>query len=138
MPAIRNFFLFLLLCHLLSNGMSLLAAPPEEDDEEFRPGLVAEYRAGDRAVTRIDPDVAFAWDEAAPDVRVSAERFEGTWRGFLLVRQEAKHRLHAFVQGDVTVELDGRRVLHGSAKQPQWISGDEFLPGFAEIGRAHV
>lgn len=104
----------------------------DEDDEEFRPGLVAEYRVGERAVTRIDPDVAFAWDEAAPDARLSAERFEGTWRGFVLIRLEAKHRLHAFVQGEVTVELDGRRVLHGSAKQPQWISGDEFVPGFAE------
>ncbi len=110
----------------------LFAAPPDDDDEEFRPGLVAEYRVGARAVTRIDPDVAFAWDEAAPDARLSAERFEATWRGFLLVRQEAQHRLHAFVQGDVTVELDGRRVLHGSAKQPQWISGDEFSPGFGE------
>lgn len=108
------------------------AAPPAEDDEEFRPGLVAEYRVGERAVTRIDPDVAFAWDEAAPDARLSAERFEATWRGLVLVRLEAKHRLHAFVQGDVTVELDGRRVLHGSAKQPRWISGDEFVPGFGE------
>ena len=120
------------LANLFSFDSLLLAAPPDEDDEEFRPGLVAEYRVGERAVTRIDPDVAFAWDEAAPDARLSAERFEATWRGFLLVRQEAKHRLHAFVHGDVTVELDGRRVLHGSAKQPQWISGDEFVPGFAE------
>jgi len=108
------------------------AAPPDEDDEEFRPGLVAEYRAGERVATRIDPDVAFAWDEAAPDARVSAERFEATWRGFLLVRQEAQHRLHAFVQGDVSVELDGRRVLRGSAKQPQWISGDQFASAFGE------
>src|SRR5437867_12885952 len=99
------------------------AKPPDDDDEEFRPGLVAEYRVGERAVTRIDPDVAFAWAEAAPDARLPAERFEATWRGLVLIRLEAKHRLHAFVQGDVTVELDGRRVLHGSAKQPQWISG---------------
>ena len=122
----------LFLANLFSFDSLLLAAPHDEDDEEFRPGLVAEYRVGERAVTRIDSDVAFAWDEAAPDSRLSAERFEGTWRGFLLVRQEAKHRLHAFVQGEVTVEFDGRRVLHGSAKQPQWISGDEFVPGFAE------
>ena len=126
----RRKLLLVLAC--LSFASASLAAPPDEDDEEFRPGLVAEYRVGERAVTRIDPDVAFAWDEAAPDSRLSAERFEATWRGLVLIRLEAKHRLHAFVQGDVTVELDGRRVLHGSAKQPQWISGDEFVPGFAE------
>ncbi len=130
-PAIRKLLFVFFLPNLLANSC-LHAAPPDEDDEEFRPGLVAEYRAGERAVTRIDPDVAFAWDEAAPDARVSAERFEATWRGLVLIRLEAKHRLHAFVQGEVTVELDGRRVLHGSAKQPQWISGDEFVPGFAE------
>ena len=122
--------LIVLAC--LSFASAPFAAPADEDDEEFRPGLVAEYLAGERAVTRIDSDVAFAWDEAAPDARLSAERFAATWRGFLLVRQEAQHRLHAFVQGEVTVELDGRRVLHGSAKQPQWISGDEFSPGFGE------
>lgn len=126
----RRMLLIVLAC--LSFASASFAAPPDEDDEEFRPGLVAEYRVGERAVTRIDPDVAFAWDEAAPDARLSAERFEATWRGLVLIRLEAKHRLHAFVQGDVTVELDGRRVLHGSAKQPQWISGDEFVPGFAE------
>ncbi len=130
MRTTRTLLLVIFLSNLLANF--LLAAPPDEDDEEFRPGLVAEYRAGERAVTRIDPDVAFAWDEAAPDARLSAERFEATWRGLVLIRLEAKHRLHAFVQGEVTVELDGRRVLHGSAKQPQWISGDEFVPGFAE------
>ncbi|HLQ44760.1 MAG TPA: PA14 domain-containing protein, partial [Planctomycetaceae bacterium] len=122
----------ILLWNLLAHSSCLFAAPPDEDDEEFRPGLVAEYRVGERAVMRIDPDVAFAWDEAAPDSRLSAERFEATWRGLVLIRLEAKHRLHAFVQGEVTVELDGRRVLQGSAKQPQWISGDEFVPGFAE------
>ena len=130
MPTARTLLPALIVWNLLTN--CLLAAPPDEDDEEFRPGLVAEYRVGERAVTRIDPDVAFAWDEAAPDARLSAERFEATWRGLVLIRLEAKHRLHAFVQGEVTVELDGRRVLHGSAKQPQWISGDEFVPGFAE------
>lgn len=130
MPDLRRLLSLIFLNQLVISA--LLAAPPDEDDEEFRPGLVAEYRAGERFVTRIDPDVAFAWDEAAPDARLSAERFEGTWRGFLLVRQEGRHRLHAFVQGDVTVELDGQRVLHGSAKQPQWISGDEFAPGFGE------
>ncbi len=132
MPTAHVLLTVLLIGCLLTCGSSLFAAPLDEDDEEFRPGLVAEYRAGERVVTRVDPDVAFAWDEAAPDARVSAERFEATWRGFLLVRQEAKHRLHAFVQGDVAVDLDGHRVLHGSAKQPQWISGEEFVPGFAE------
>ncbi|MFM9962840.1 MAG: c-type cytochrome, partial [Planctomycetaceae bacterium] len=121
-----------LSCVIAVSCFGVAPAAEVEDDEEFRPGLVAEYRVGERAVTRIDSDVAFAWDEAAPDARLSAERFEATWRGLVLIRLEAKHRLHAFVQGEVTVELDGRRVLHGSAKQPQWISGDEFVPGFAE------
>ena len=132
MRATRILLAIFVAWNLFATSLCSYAAPPDEDDEEFRPGLVAEYRVGERSVTRIDPDVAFAWDEAAPDSRLSAERFEATWRGLVLIRLEAKHRLHAFVQGEVTVELDGRRVLHGSAKQPQWISGDEFVPGFAE------
>ena len=56
----RRKLLLVLAC--LSFASASLAAPPDEDDEEFRPGLVAEYRVGERAVTRIDPDVAFAWD----------------------------------------------------------------------------
>lgn len=104
----------------------------QDDDEEFRPGLIAEYRAGDRKMVRVDADVAFAWDDATPDSRLPSGSFEATWRGFVLIRLEAKHRLHAFVQGDVSIELDGKHVLKGSAKQPQWISGEEFVPGFGE------
>ncbi len=104
----------------------------QDDDDEFRPALLAEYRAGERRIERIDPAVAFDWQAESPDPRLAAGRFEATWRGFVLVRLEAKHRLHAFVQGEVSVELDGQRVLHGQAKQPGWISGDEFLPRFGE------
>ena len=104
----------------------------EDKGEEFRPGLIAEYRVGERQVVRLDADVAFTWDAATADSRLPTGSFEATWRGFVLIRLEAKHRLHAFVQGEVAVELDGQRVLQGSAKQPQWISGDEFVPGFGE------
>ncbi|MCX7422086.1 MAG: c-type cytochrome [Planctomycetia bacterium] len=104
----------------------------QAEDEEFRPGLIAEYRTGDRRVERVDADITFVWDDATPDARLPGGTFEAAWRGLVLIRLEAKHRLHAFVQGDVTVEIDGQRVLHGSAKQPQWISGDEFVPGFGE------
>ena len=103
-----------------------------QDDDDFRPGLIAEYRSGETRIERVDADVAFAWENASPDQRLPAAPFEATWRGFVLIRLEAKHRLHAFVQGEVSIELDGQRVLHGSAKQPQWISGDEFVPGFGE------
>ncbi len=100
---------------------------------KYRPGLVAEYRVGEKSIVRIDQDIAFAWGDESPDSELAAEPFETKWRGFLAVKKPAKLRLHAQVQGDVRIELKGQRVLEGSSEQPQWIRGDEFDATAAEM-----
>lgn len=100
---------------------------------KHRPGLVAEYRSGDKSVVRIDSEIAFAWNDEPPDAELTAEPFEAKWRGFLQVKEAAKLRLHAEVQGDVTVELKGKSVLKGSTEQATSISGDEFSADATEL-----
>ena len=100
---------------------------------KYRPGLVAELRSGDKSVVRIDSEIAFAWNDEPPDAELSTEPFEATWRGFLHVKEAAKIRLHADVQGDVTVELKGKSVLKGSTENKESISGDEFSASATEV-----
>ena len=100
---------------------------------KYRPGLVAELKSGDKSVVRIDSVIAFAWNDEPPDAELSTEPFEATWRGFLHVKEAAKIRLHADVQGDVTVELKGKSVLKGSTEKRESISGDEFSASATEV-----
>lgn len=92
---------------------------------KYRPGLVAEYHAGDQSVIRIDPEIGFAWNDDSPDSELSGGPFDAKWQGFLWVKEPTKLRLHASVQGDVAIELKGKKVLEGSSEQPQWQSSEE-------------
>ncbi len=92
----------------------------------------ARYAAAGKTVERIDPGVQFVWGSDAPDPRIPQGEFTAEWTSQLLVRQEGKFRFYAYVQGDVSVSLDDRVVLKGSANKPGWISGDAFEPGFGE------
>jgi len=108
-------------------------AQADIDEEDFPPGVFARYTAGGKTVERIDPDIAFSWDGFAPDERLPAGPFEAHWSSTLLVKQEGNYLLSAFVQGDVTVTLDGKTVLSSSKKTPGWVIGKPFELNFGDI-----
>lgn len=85
--------------------------PPVVDDEDFPPGLLATYSDQHRSVHRIDRDLAFDWGSVAPDERIAGDQFTAEWVGQLLVRQPGQYRFHAFVSGDVGLELDHRSLI---------------------------
>ncbi|MCA9116610.1 MAG: c-type cytochrome, partial [Planctomycetaceae bacterium] len=124
---------------LLAAGLFLLAAVQpagpafgDELDDEFPPGLFAEYTAGGTTVRRVDSTIAFDWADLSPDSRLPAGPFTAHWESELLVRQDGPHRLHVWVQGKVQVQLDGEDVLTGQRKDAGWLSSDAFEPGFGE------
>jgi mono/diheme cytochrome c family protein len=97
------------------------------DDEESprKPGLVATYTAdGGRSATRIDETLAFDWQTAPPDERLPAGGFAAVWRGRLWSQTPGIHRLHVYVQGEVSVKLGGKEIVAGSCKEPQWFSSE--------------
>ncbi|MAG93034.1 MAG: hypothetical protein CMJ48_04725, partial [Planctomycetaceae bacterium] len=110
----------------------LTATTAIAQDEDFPPGMHARYAAAGETVERIDPGVQFVWGSDSPDPRIPQGEFTVEWTSQLLVRQEGKFRFHAYVQGDLSVSLDDRVVLKGSANQPVWISGNAIEPGFGE------
>ncbi|HZN35886.1 MAG TPA: c-type cytochrome, partial [Pirellulaceae bacterium] len=103
---------------------ALPANAQEEADEEnpYRPGLVATYSAAGLAATRLDETVAFDWQDAAPDPRLPAGEFSAIWRGRLWAQADGKYQLLCFAQGSVEVKLAGKTVLTGQAESPQWLS----------------
>jgi len=115
--------------------IALLMSSPsfaQDDDDELPSGLLAEYSTKDHTVRRVDPDVAFVWDKAAPDDRLRPEPFTAQWNGRILLRGEGKTRWHAFVRGRVEVRIDNKVVVRGETGKPAWVSGDEFDLGFGE------
>ena len=98
--------ILLLLAALLSICLPIATARAEDDDDDSRPGLVAQYTAGDKIFDRIDRDIQFDWGTHSPDGRLSPGPFSVRWTGKLLIRTEGKHALHLYLQGEATVTLN--------------------------------
>ncbi len=116
----------------------LLVAPARAQDDDFEdedylPGLTAEYTADGQRVRRIDPDVAFVWGADSPDRRLSGNDFRARWTGRLMLQEPETYRFHAYVQGKVSLTIDGLEVLSGERAQPGWISGPPVEFDFGEF-----
>lgn len=104
------------------------------DELAFSAGLLGEYRAGQRAVRRIDPDLAFNWGPDMPSVALPVnEPFRATWSGRVLIRQACPHQLHVHVQGRVRVFLDGRPLIDAERLEPGWVSCEPVELTFGEL-----
>ena len=119
------------------------SAAAQDEDDELPPGLLATYTtkrdgaqgdtaAKNQSVQRVDPDIAFVWDNASPDERLAAGPFRAEWSGRILLRGEGRTRWHAFVQGKVEVRIDDKVVVSGETEKPTWVSGNEVELGFGE------
>jgi mono/diheme cytochrome c family protein len=112
----------------LSLCLSVCTAPltaqdeTDEEDSPYRPGLVANYSAGGRSATRLDEALAFDWQDAPPDSRLTSGKFSATWTGRLWVQTPGEHRLAVYVGGGkATLRLAGREILAGQSAEPGWI-----------------
>ena len=122
----RNWLPATTLVFLVSGLVAARVAAQEDEESPYRPGLVATYSAGDAAAaTRIDEAVAFDWAGASPDPRLPDGQFAATWRGRLWTQSPGAHRLAVFVQGQVSLKLDGKEIIAGTAPEPQWLVSSE-------------
>ena len=101
-----------------------------DETAELPRGLVAKYSVGDRHVERLEELVSYDWGAELPDRRLgeSEDTFKGEWKSQLLVRQEVRHTIHAFVQGKVRVAIGDEIVLDAESQTPGWMSGNGFVP----------
>lgn len=122
LPCCSSFFALTAVCALIGTTASPLAA---FQDEDFFPGLIGRYSVGEESVEKVDEVLSFDWGGAAPDERLPAGEFQAEWTGNLLVRLPGRHQFHAFVAGNVSVEIDGTPVF---AASQQWgfASGEAF------------
>jgi mono/diheme cytochrome c family protein/glucose/arabinose dehydrogenase len=98
---------------------SMTAEPAE------RPGLRARYSSvGTAAIDRVDETISFDWRSSRPDVRLPAGPFSAQWEGILFVAQPGRHRLSLFVEGDITVWLDDKRIVQGSPISASWMESE--------------
>jgi len=100
-------------------------AGAQDDDSEFRPGLLVEYRTPNASLQRVDSQVAFDWENSAPDPLLPAGPFTATWTGQLLIRDDVTFRFHAHVTGKVRVTVGETIVLESAGDADGWISGPE-------------
>ncbi len=121
------------LTALMAAGRSVCAQFDEAAD--LLPGLLGVYSVDDAVVERLDPMVSFDWGGAMPDERLPTGQFEVSWTSQLLMREEALVTFHAFVDGSVSMDIDGQTVLKAETSTPAWVSGEpvELTFGFLEL-----
>ncbi|HJN11026.1 MAG TPA: c-type cytochrome [Pirellulaceae bacterium] len=103
-------------------ALSIAQSPnDEEDDGEFRDGLIGTYldQRG-TSVTRVDRTVVQAWDGSAIDRRLAAGPIQAEWTGYLMSQAPGTYRLKAFYHGRLSIELAGRIVLEAANETPSW------------------
>jgi len=142
---INSTFRFLIagLCFggvFLGNGaiLSNTAAFAQFDEAaELPKGLLARYSIGERSVEKLEEVISYNWHNSSPDRRFGKtdKPFKGQWQSQLLIRQAGQHQLHAFVQGNVRVKINGNVILDTNSQTAGWVSGDKFTPdiGFQEF-----
>ncbi|MEX0716888.1 MAG: c-type cytochrome [Planctomycetaceae bacterium] len=115
--------------------MILIDRPPvraqDGFEDEFPPGIIIQHTPRGK-VRRADPTVAYDWGRFAPHQTVPEGAFLADWSGKLLIRQAGMHTFHAHVQGQVTVEIDGKVVLADSRNDASWVSGKPVELNFGE------
>ncbi len=108
---------------LLLASTSASAQFGDEEDDEYRGGLVATISASGRTVQRIDQTIAFRWAAGESlDPRVSGERYEAAWRGLLQSQSPGDYHFHLYVAGDVEIRFGGRVVLDKQCDSAQWVT----------------
>src|SRR5688572_12967105 len=84
--------------------------PLDAEAEDLRAGLVASYRSladADATLTRTDPTPAFTLGHSSPHPRIPPGPFAVAWDGVLVLSDPGPLSFHAYVCGEVTVEIDG-------------------------------
>ncbi|MEQ8791054.1 MAG: c-type cytochrome [Pirellulaceae bacterium] len=111
-----------LLASLLLPTVWLVASAAAQFDDEFSPGLLGRYTAGEgQSCTRVDPALSFVWGENPPDARLGRGPFTARWSGYLMSQANGEYRLYAYAQGRVTIELGGETLLDAEAREPGWL-----------------
>jgi mono/diheme cytochrome c family protein len=120
---------------LLAGPTAQAVAQADADDEPFLPGLVANFRdARGHTASRVDHQLAFAWEEAPPDPRLAAGEFTATWQGRLSIDARGDYRFFLVGAGEAELKVGGkvaasRRPLHrGWSESPAVPLNAEFVP----------
>lgn len=123
-------------CPVFCYGLFACWQPPlMAQDDEFKYGLIGTYTAGQTIARRVDSDIAFNWGSSSPHSQIPSKNWQAKWSGQLLVRKLSPYKLHAKLNGTLSVKIDGEEVFAAKSDEPEWVSSDalKLPPGFQEI-----
>jgi mono/diheme cytochrome c family protein len=110
---------FVGLALLFSLGAAPL--PDDNDDNPYRPGLVARYLGGDGAEhVRLEEEVSHVWNDLPPDRRVPPGPFSARYSGRLWTQSPGAYRLYAVAAGSVRLKLGGKLLLDAHSGETRW------------------
>jgi len=99
---------------------SYARAQDDDDEPEYKSGLVARYRVGDVEARRLDADVAYSWGTSSPDPRLPPGKFTAQWTGRLFTIVPGEYQLHVFAAGKLKIELAGKVLMESTFERSGW------------------
>ncbi|MEO2022841.1 MAG: PA14 domain-containing protein, partial [Pirellulaceae bacterium] len=116
---------FLVGCFLVPHLALAQTGLPAELDEQYRAGLLADFRAqrgnATGRVQRVDSRLAFSWQDSPPDPRITPGPFSVTWSGYLMSQVQGPYRLAAYVKGQLQLKLNDQLLLDGNTSEAGWL-----------------
>ena len=93
----------------------------EDEDQPFRPGLIATYESGPSTrIQRIDDGVSFAWGGRSPDARLPAGPFRGKWQGQLILQSSGAYHFFLHGSGKAELTIGGKVVVKKTEPGVAW------------------
>jgi mono/diheme cytochrome c family protein len=110
-----------LFCTLALARSTCSIADDDDEEPQLLPGLVARYASAGVECVRRDDALQFVWKDRSPDERLPPGDFSARWEGQLLVLSPGEHRFYVYAAGEVSLDVDGNKILAASAQTAQWL-----------------
>lgn len=93
--------------------------------EDLSPGLIVQWKtAAGKTIESIDAAPALDIPTMPVDPRLGLDSVEGVWRGLLLIKGAEPRTFYTHAAGEFTVAIDGKVVIQGDTKTPEWTPGE--------------
>lgn len=119
---------------LLASVITVRLVSAQDEAPEFLPGLVGHYHCPSGVWKQVDEVPQYLPEDSPADsLAEQSSLTQIVWQGWLHIRDKGPITFHAFVAGELTVEIDGESSWSAAADTPAWVSSQPLQLGVGRL-----